>query len=185
MCDPQPGRLKMAKITEKLFKSLRPTDKRQMIMDDKPGGFGVRVNPSGHTVYVFRYCIYRKQGIFRIAPVTAGQARERARKLAGEVANGIDPAAKRHEQRQLPLSSRHSHEHIEVLRSAGSRFSWWAKSETSGWSMSVDFRDRGFYSPYTLLSMIMLLSAAFGSMLGNRQVLAGGQGGSEIERANS
>jgi len=83
----------MAMITEKLVRSLKPTDKRQMIMDDKQSGFGVRMNTSGYMVYVFRYRIHGRQRIFKLASVTAltaAQAREQARKLAGDVANALD-----------------------------------------------------------------------------------------------
>lgn len=105
------------KITEKYIKTLQPTERRQMVMDDKQSGFGVRMNTSGYMVYVFRYRIHGRQRIFKLSPVTAltaAQAREQARKLAGDVANGIDPAVIRNEQRGIPLFKEYAKQYLET-----------------------------------------------------------------------
>lgn len=96
----------MAKITEHFVRSLRADGRRYWRNDDEIKGFCVRVNPTGTATYYFRYRVGGVQSSFKIADVaamTAAQARERARKLAVDVADGKDPQDAKRAQRAVPL----------------------------------------------------------------------------------
>lgn len=96
----------MANITEKFVRALKPTNRRQIITDDKLKAFGVRINTSGHMTYIVRYRIGRAQKTLTIGPVaafTATQARQRAKEAIADVTKGIDPQCKKIQRRQMPL----------------------------------------------------------------------------------
>ena len=91
-----------AKITNRLVKSLRPSQKPYEVVDTEVAGFILRVQPSGTMIY---YASYRLQdrrrnrvrlGSARVLSPT--QARGKAKEVLAEVAKGHDPA----ESRRLP-----------------------------------------------------------------------------------
>jgi integrase len=88
-----------AKLTKRSVDALKPDEKAYTAWDTDLVGFGLRVRPSGERTYVLKYRIGREQAWFTIgrhgSPWTAEQARAEARKLLGDVARGVNPAAKR------------------------------------------------------------------------------------------
>jgi integrase len=76
------------------------TGKRYDLWDSKLAGFGLRVEASGTKTFVVRYradgggrtAPRRFMTVGRFSPMTAEQARTRATKILGAVANGDDPA---------------------------------------------------------------------------------------------
>lgn len=85
-----------AKIGKRLLSTLFPKEKPFEIADTDLTGFILRVQPSGVMTY---YATYRLDGeknrhkIGRTDHVTPAQARDKAKIILGNVANGIDPAA--------------------------------------------------------------------------------------------
>jgi integrase len=94
----------MAKITKRTVDALRPGEKEVLAWDDELKGFGVRMQPSGIASYLVKYRTaagaQRKFAFARVGVATPDQARDKARKLLAEVADGKDPSAERHAARK-------------------------------------------------------------------------------------
>lgn len=89
-----------AKLTKRTVEAMAipPKGAQAELWDTDLGGLHVRALPTGRRVYRFKYRAGGRQVIATIGehgPLTAEQARERARALAGAVAEGRDPAAER------------------------------------------------------------------------------------------
>ncbi len=90
----------IAKLTKRSVEAITPPPKggQAELWDTDLGGLHVRVMPSGRRVYRLKYRSAGRQVIVTLGehgPITAEQARERARALVGAVAEGRDPAAER------------------------------------------------------------------------------------------
>jgi len=89
------------KLTKRIVDALKAdTGGKDVIhFDSEVRGFGVRVKPSGAKSYVLKYRNrfgqQRKFHIARVGEITPDQARDRAIKLRGRIADGGDPAAER------------------------------------------------------------------------------------------
>ena len=85
------------KFTKTVLEKLSTPEKTTIFWDEKYIGFGVRVQPSGAKTFFFQG---RSKGklikvtIGRFGALTAEQARVKAKKYDGELANGIDPRTK-------------------------------------------------------------------------------------------
>ncbi len=91
-----------AKLTKKAVEALAPPPRgafaQTELWDTELNGFHVRVAPTGRRVYRFKFRTAGRQVIATLGEhgvITAEQARERARVLAGAVAEGRDPTAER------------------------------------------------------------------------------------------
>lgn len=88
-----------AKLTKRAVEAIPvPASGQNELWDDELGGFHVRVVPSGRRVYRLKYRSAGRQVIAKIGehgPLTAEQARERARAVVGAVSEGRDPVAER------------------------------------------------------------------------------------------
>jgi len=89
-----------AKLTKRAVEGLPtpPKGAQGELWDTELGGLHVRVQPSGRRIYRFKYRAGGRQVIVTLGQhgaITAEQARERARSLAGAVADGRDPTAER------------------------------------------------------------------------------------------
>ncbi|MEA3052149.1 MAG: hypothetical protein QOG72_1052 [Sphingomonadales bacterium] len=95
------------KLTKTIIESLpAPTAGKAFLWDKTVAGFGVCVTPKGTRVYIVQYRMggrgspTRRYTIGRHnSPWTVDKARERARALLYEVAQGIDPQLKEQEER--------------------------------------------------------------------------------------
>jgi integrase len=89
----------MPRITKQFVNRATATDgKRVVFWDDALKGFGLLVLPSGVRTFIANYRVrgrLRRQTIGRYGPLTAEQARERARKILGAVADGKDPVSEK------------------------------------------------------------------------------------------
>lgn len=93
----------MPKLTKRFVDTLKPGMRDVVYWDDDLSRFGVRVKPSGAMTYVVQYRNTagrtRKLALGRVGVLTPDQARQRAAKALGRVADGEDPSATRHTQR--------------------------------------------------------------------------------------
>ena len=97
-------------LTARTVRALEPEEKSYTAWDDKLTGFGVRVQPSGLCSYLVNYragdrgrkAPNRRIVIGRHGPITADQARRRAREILGRVALGDDPLAECARGRDMP-----------------------------------------------------------------------------------
>lgn len=87
------------KLTKRTVDAALGTAERYVIWDSTLPGFGLRIAPTGRKVFILRY---RPKGTLTTSkrfmtlglygPVTPDQARDRALKILGDVAAGLDPA---------------------------------------------------------------------------------------------
>jgi integrase len=92
------------------------TDKDTIIADDVLPGFALKVRASGRKTYVYRYRIGGRQSTFTIGPAeafTPAQAREEAKKKAGDVAKGIDPNDSKRAARAMPTIREYAALYVE------------------------------------------------------------------------
>ena len=95
------------KLTKNRLDRLVPSANRYTVWDEQLPGFGVRVSTTGQKSFILRYRAKgrtekRYVGLGRYGAVTADEARTRARRLLGLVANGEDPAHEAAVRRQVP-----------------------------------------------------------------------------------
>jgi integrase len=90
------------RITKRLVDGLKTTGAEYFAWDAELKGFGVRVQASGAKSYVFKYshgagrgAPTRRMTLARVGKVTPEEARGLAKRRAGEVAHGADPAMER------------------------------------------------------------------------------------------
>jgi integrase len=112
----------LCKITKRTVDAAKPGTGNRFLWDTELKGFGLKVTPAGHKVYVLQY---RKGGrgaptkrvtLGRHGAVTPEQARKEAARLSGAIANGSDPAAMRAAEKTAPtvaaLADRFLSEHV-------------------------------------------------------------------------
>lgn len=95
---------KSVKLTKRAIDAL-PTTRDDLFFDAELKGFGVRVKPSGAKTFFVKYAIggrTRRVSIGPYGPITAEQARVRAKELLGCIARGEDPAADKQAERDAP-----------------------------------------------------------------------------------
>lgn len=86
----------MPKLTKKLIDGSLSTGKDYVVWDDEIKGFGCRIYASGYKTYVFHYIspTTRKYSYIKIGVhgnYTVDLARDQAKKLCADIAQGIDP----------------------------------------------------------------------------------------------
>jgi len=90
-----------ARISKRTVDATTPQDRDTYLWDSELKGFGVKVTPPGHKVYLVQYRLGGRKGrtrrvtIGRHGTLTAEQARTVAKHLLGEVSAGRDPAESR------------------------------------------------------------------------------------------
>lgn len=110
------------KLTKRLVDAAPPQDAKYILWDSMIPGFGISVAPSGTKSFILRYrpgrhgrlAPKRFVTIGRFGSVTAEQARRRATKILGEVADGKDPAATAHEEREAATVASAAQEFLSV-----------------------------------------------------------------------
>jgi integrase len=96
----------MAKLTKRTVDAERADSGEKFIWDEDLPGFGLRVFPSGRKSYVVQYKLGGRGGRTRRislglhGKLTPDEARKRAAKLLGAVADGADPAGERAQAKQ-------------------------------------------------------------------------------------
>ncbi|MBI4183471.1 MAG: integrase arm-type DNA-binding domain-containing protein [Proteobacteria bacterium] len=93
------------KLTKRTVGAIAPGARDVLVFDTEIKGFGVKVTPKGRRVYLLQYSRgnrSRRATIGRHGDITADQARIKAERLRGAVADGRDPAAERAAERAVP-----------------------------------------------------------------------------------
>ena len=98
----------MPKLTKRFVEAIIPDTKKTLIYwDTELRGFGVVVLPSGRRTYCIQYRntnrIKKRLKIGVYGQLNTEEARNLAKKYLGDIAHGEDPAAKKKENRELPL----------------------------------------------------------------------------------
>jgi len=89
----------LPKLTKRFVDALKPVTRDTLYRDDELPGFALRAKPTGVRTWVVQYRNSagrtRKLALGRVGVLTPDEARQRARKALGQVANGEDPSAAR------------------------------------------------------------------------------------------
>ncbi len=104
----------MARITKRTVDALGPQERERVVWDDDLRGFGVRVHPSGHKVYIVKTRYQGKPVKVSIGPhgaITPADARTRAAEIMSDARAGKDPAARSRSEADAP-----------TMRELGKRF---------------------------------------------------------------
>jgi integrase len=116
------------KLTKRSVEAAKPGARDLFLWDTEVSGFGCKVTPRGRRVFILQYWANgraRRVTLGRYgSDLTADQARTKARRLRGQVADGGDPAADRAEARFMPtlatFAERYLAEHAEVKKKPSS-----------------------------------------------------------------
>lgn len=130
----------MPKITKSLIDKTAASEKDVFLWDDEVKGFGVRVQPTGSKTYLVRYRtndgVQRKQKLGRTSDFDPGKARDLARKVFTQVAEGKDPLKDRRKDTSLPtvaaLEERYTREHAKPFKKASSQ-----RTDKINWRVSI------------------------------------------------
>jgi integrase len=97
----------MAALTKRTVDATKPDGSGdRFVWDDEVKGFGLRVRPSGHKSFVFQFRIGGRGGsshrltIGDYGAITPDQARRQAKRFAGMVAQGRNPALEREAEKR-------------------------------------------------------------------------------------
>ncbi len=113
----------MPKISRATVAKLKPGAAERFVWDSELRGFGVRVLPSGVSSYVLQYRPrsggrQRRFGIARLGELTPDEARIKAKRLLGQIADGADPSGERQSRRKAEtveeLGERYLSDHAEA-----------------------------------------------------------------------
>lgn len=118
----------MHNITKRLVETFKPGTTEVFLWDAELKGFGVRIKPSGVRTYLVQYRTKaggtRRYALGRHGPLTAEEARRRAKGKLGEVADGKDPSRLRKASRTgetvADLCKRYMAVHAEAKKKARS-----------------------------------------------------------------
>lgn len=84
-----------SKLTAPFIRALKPSDKRIEFSDHIIRGMKLRVTPNGHKTFVYRYRFGKKVKRYTIGSfptIGLADARSKAKDLARQISDGIDPA---------------------------------------------------------------------------------------------
>ena len=122
------GNRTVAKLTKRTVDALRPDDQDFTVWDTELPGFGCRIYPTRHRVFVFKYRVgggrsaaQRKLLLGTYGAVTVDQARALARQAHADVIKGKDPAGARADHRLAEtvkqFGERYLAEHADTKKS--------------------------------------------------------------------
>jgi integrase len=119
----------IAKLTKRTVNAIRPAKVDLFVWDgghnEGVTGFGLKVTPKGKRVFIYQYWspvthrTRRRVTIGAYGALTVDQARKEAKKIAGRVAEGEDPAADSADKREsarVATVELLSHEYLEEIR---------------------------------------------------------------------
>ncbi len=94
------------KLTKRSIEAAKPGARDLLLWDTETTGLGCKVTPTGRRVFILQYWANgraRRVTLGRYGTVlTVEQARTKARRLRGQVADGGDPAGARADARAMP-----------------------------------------------------------------------------------
>jgi len=91
-----------ALITVSLVNKLQPKDKRYEVRDTELKGFMVRVSPSGVKTYAVQYKRGGRVTLGQHPALKLGKARDKAKKIIGDYADGLDPKQAEAKRKGIP-----------------------------------------------------------------------------------
>lgn len=111
------------KFSKKVIENLKaPTDKAAVYWDSSTTGFGVRVMPTGKKTFFYQGRANHKLikvTIGKFDPLTVEEAKTKAKSLASDLANGIDPRTKRNADEDTAKFGEMLEAYIQLLTDKG------------------------------------------------------------------
>ncbi len=114
------------KLTKRFVESIVPHGKNELLLwDSELKGFGIRVFPTGRRTYFVQYrnqfgsTRRKKIGVHGV--ITADLARDEAKKLLGDVAQGGDPSKTHQKAKLKPFFAELANEYLEVYAKVNKR----------------------------------------------------------------
>lgn len=89
-------------ITASLIAKLKPKAKQYDVRDRVLKGFMLRVYPSGNMTYAVQYKRGGRVTLGKVGVLKAAEARDKAKKIIGDYANGLDPVQAEVKKRGIP-----------------------------------------------------------------------------------
>ena len=92
---------------------------RYVVWDSEIPGFGLRVTPAGHKSFVLSYRVHGRKKLMKLGvfgQITLAQARKKARRELGTIADGGDPLKARREKRAKDASSMTMTELVDLYK---------------------------------------------------------------------
>ena len=102
-------------LTSRLARESKPQEKDTILFDMKLPGFGLRLHPSGHKVYVVQTRIQgrtRRIVIARYGELKLSQARRSAREMLARIRAGENPADAIQREKEAPTFSEFAEEYL-------------------------------------------------------------------------
>jgi integrase len=105
-----------AKVTKRSVEAVKPAQGDVFLWDTELPRFGVKVTPKGKRVFVVQYWapnlhrVRRRVTLGAFGPLTVDQAREKATRVLGRVANGEDPSGEHSAEKRSA-----KHDTVEAL----------------------------------------------------------------------
>ncbi len=117
-----------AKITKRSVDSAKAGPRDVFLWDTEIRGFGCKVTPKGARMFILQYWSHdrsRRVTLGRYgSDLTVDEARTKARRLRGQIANGGDPASEIAKARTIPtlaaFANRYLAEHAKVKKKPSS-----------------------------------------------------------------
>ncbi len=117
-----------SKLTKRVVEGAKPGPRDLFLWDAQVPGFGCKVTPKGRRVFILQYWAHgrsRRMTLGRFGvELTVDQARTKAKRLRGQVADGGDPAAAWATVRAMPalagLAERYLSDHAAVKKKRAS-----------------------------------------------------------------
>ncbi|MBX9705309.1 MAG: Arm DNA-binding domain-containing protein, partial [Gammaproteobacteria bacterium] len=91
-----------ALISKSLINKLEPKSKQYDVRDSSLKGFMVRVHPSGSMTYAVQYKRGGRVTLGKVGVMELADARNKAAKIIGDFAHGLDPKQAEAQQRGIP-----------------------------------------------------------------------------------
>lgn len=106
-----------AKISKRVVEAIEPGPRDVFLWDSEMPGFGCKITPKGRRIYVFQYDKHGKTWRMTIGrhgiDKTAEEARQKARGLWGDLAEGGHPALERKQARSAPTLAEFAERYLE------------------------------------------------------------------------
>ena len=125
-----------SKLTKRLVENLAPRAVPYDETDSELRGFLVRVQPSGVKAYYLSYRLAGRRNRYKLGThpnLSTDGARELAKIVAGDVARGIDPQARRKAEREQADRERHS----TLCAFLDGRYEPWAQAHLKSWAFQL------------------------------------------------
>lgn len=148
--------MSVKRLTKRTVDALLPGARNVFLWDDELAGFGLKLTPAGRRVYVVQYRVRgsgptRRYTIGTHGTYTVDQARNEAKDVLHQAANGVDPNAEQAKHNSLPTVAKAAEEFLAEAKRK--------RRESTYYEYERHFRQEGLREGTTTEGAVL---AAFG-----------------------